>query len=108
MGDMGVKIPDAVCKRFFEAGWSRLEKKCPTELASPSPTDVAKWVEEEFCSHAGDSSLESEFVTTTCTVANQAVPQVPVSVCETALKQAWTELAAKCPKQLQSINPIIE
>lgn len=103
-------IPDGVCKKFFEKGWATLSAKCPSDAIAdyPSPADIAKWVEQEFCSHAGDSSLESEFVTTTCTVANQAVPQVPVSVCETALKQAWTELAAKCPKQLGAISPVIE
>lgn len=97
MEDVEPKIPDAICKRFFEAGWSRLEEKCPSSFGSPSPADVAKWVEEEFCSHAGDSSLESEFTTTACTLANEAVPQIPVSVCEYTLKEGWSQLAAECP-----------
>jgi hypothetical protein len=92
-------VTDAVCKKFFEEGWSTLASKCPSEaiLIDPSPADIAKWLEEEFCSHAGEKEREDEFITTICTLANKEVPQVPVSACEMALKEGWSQLAAQCP-----------
>jgi hypothetical protein len=99
MNKIEPSIPQSVCEKFFEEGWGALAAKCPADIVSayPSPDDVAKWMEQEFCSHAGDTSMETQFVTEACTLANQAVPQIPVSVCEMTLKQGWSELAAECP-----------
>merc|ERR1719265_1195428 len=91
------KLEDGVCKKFFEKGWQNLAAQCPPGFASgPSPADIAKMIEQEFCQHAGDANLEKEVVDDACTLANKEVPQVPVSVCEMALKKGWSELAAEC------------
>ena len=50
--DVVTTMPPMVCEHFVQRGWDSIEGKCREGVVNESltPSDVAKWIENQFCS----------------------------------------------------------
>lgn len=95
------KANPTFCVHEIEGLWEAFQGECK------DVADLAAWVRDTWCQNAKNPTVEKEFATVTCALAHYVKPQVPTSVCEAAVEEAWSTLESECPAPVAEATIIV-